>query len=231
MEGCDMRVPAWIVLGVAACHGVDPPLDDMVEIAIAAPPRFGPRCDGDGWVPTFLRGAEYGYLPGGPFRIDRNAVACDGYERCAKAGSCPSDRDDMDADFDKTHINHLCAGASTATYEAAADYCAWRGMRLPTLAEWQLAVSEGGGTQLAPGCDPEDPPFELRKFTSPSGVRYMLGAYAWEWTADYECRGYVRVHVGADLHGACELDASMLELEPPNPGLALFRCVAPATQP
>ena len=81
------------------------------------------------------------------FYIDRNEVTNDDYRRCAATGVCswPQSYDSA------THQNYFVDPAFGdfpviyVTHDDAAAYCAWRGKRLPTATEWQVAAGDGSG--------------------------------------------------------------------------------------
>lgn len=78
-----------------------------------------------------------------PFAIDRTEVTTGDYARCVAEKKCtPAATDDIACNWPKrtTKEKHPI---NCVTVEQAKAYCAYKGARLPTVAEWQLAA--GGG--------------------------------------------------------------------------------------
>ncbi len=136
------------------------------------------------------------------FAIDRTEVTTGAYRECIAAGSCtPAGHDPYcnaaRAKSDDQPINCV-------DWDQARTYCAWRGMRLPTEAEWEYAARgtdgrtypwgnsrpssqlcwDGPGSDLGRGrrrgtCAVGTHPAGRSAF----GVEDMAGN-VWEWTAD-----------------------------------------------
>lgn len=126
------------------------------------------------------------------FRLDRAEVSRKAYARCVDDGACP----DLKLPAGGRHRPQ-----THTPRDAAAAYCAWRGGRLPTFAEWQRAA-RGDDTRLFPWGD--DPPFvpphrrrahvvtskdfpltigRYAEFAGPYGHINLVGNVR-EWTAD-----------------------------------------------
>jgi formylglycine-generating enzyme required for sulfatase activity len=78
------------------------------------------------------------------FGIDRREVTVGDYRRCEASGACPK------VDLDKGYCVKFINGDATlpipcASPAQAKKYCAWAGMRLPSLAEWTRAARGDSG--------------------------------------------------------------------------------------
>jgi len=74
------------------------------------------------------------WLEVGPFAIDRTEVSVGAYRRCVDAGVCFAVTDPFG------QMVRADAPVVNVTHDAAMRYCGWFGGRLPTSAEWLLAV-------------------------------------------------------------------------------------------
>ncbi|MGE0869994.1 MAG: formylglycine-generating enzyme family protein [Kofleriaceae bacterium] len=137
------------------------------------------------------------------FAIDRLEVTWAEYATCIKQGQCPAAKKPSFEDLDK----HPRRAATYVTWDGAQKFCASRGKRLPTEAEWEKA---GRGTDLRsrPWGDQTatcqlaglarcvsviDPPDvgQYPKGASPYGVLDLVGGVK-EWVADrYEKTYYL----------------------------------------
>lgn len=140
-----------------------------------------------------------------PFFLDRTEVTWARYSECAHAGACgegglrvfPSTRAALD-DPERAQ-----QPAASILWAEAAAYCAWRGQRLPTEAEWERAArgpsssSYPWGEALpsaellhAPDVYPFDPPAEFppvgsnTEDVSEEGVHDLFASLE-EWVADW----------------------------------------------
>lgn len=141
------------------------------------------------------------------FAIDRTEVTRGAYAECVDAGECPAP--DAIAAY-----GEACPDASPnhpvicVDWYRAAEYCAWRGGRLPTEAEWEKAARGTDGRRFPWGNeDPTCAQAHLNAVAcggladgplmvgskpagaSPYGALDMVGN-VYEWTADWYLAGY-----------------------------------------
>ena len=124
------------------------------------------------------------------FRIDRDEVTSAAYAACVAAGRCT-------AAAGAPVVEHAARPIGNVTWSQARAFCAWRGARLPSEAEWELAA-RGTDGRIYPWGD--DEPTCERAWTatggtapadvggrplgsSPFGVRDMAGNVD-EWVED-----------------------------------------------
>lgn len=93
----------------------------------------------------------------GAFWIDRTEVSNAAYRTCVAAGGCSRPSPIWNLDYFTSDPES--APVVRVTWEQARAYCAWRGGRLPTEAEWELAArgTDGrmypwGASTIAPTC-------------------------------------------------------------------------------
>lgn len=159
------------------------------------------------------------------FAIDRELVSCEEYEQCARAGACPAPYLDG--------VSESCDGwRAWAARDAAASYCRWRGLRLPTLGEWQAAMrtSDNGPQSPSSACDPYVGPFPPCDFVAISGVHFSLAGGEYEWTDEYQCTDRYSAPIAVNLDAQYRLDQWVADTK----GTEIrgyFRCVDPDPQP
>lgn len=152
------------------------------------------------------------------YDIDRDPITCDEYAECARAKACPPTYTEDPIRQERLY-NALCYhDHSRARWDAAQAYCTWRGLRLPTSAEWQRAARGTDGRVAAGLADPSKYP---TPYTSPDGVYFQLDDST-EWTGDRDCQygtyGPVLVLMSAE-----HLDR-LLVPGPDESAFASFRC-------
>ena len=131
-----------------------------------------------------------------PYCMGRTEVTVGEYRACVDRGGCT-------APGTGTHCNWGVSGrenhpVNCIDWEQARTYCAWRGQRLPTEAEWEFAASVGG-TRRYPWGDSEptdqacwnwnrnDGTCAVGSFLSgntPSGISDLSGNVC-EWVSDW----------------------------------------------
>lgn len=188
-----------LVASIAATQAAAP--DDMVEIPAGA------FTMGSDTGPADERPAHPITLP--PFRIDRFPVTNAQFAEFLNAvgtfnarGERLFDFDDPDARIhrsgnqwpaDKGFERHPVV---EITWAGARDYCAWRGKRLPTEAEWEKAARGADGRRYPWGSSTPDrsraqfaarynetaPVDRFPAGASPYGMQGMAGN-AWEWVS------------------------------------------------
>lgn len=118
--------------------GIDPRLTRVAELF----QRRVRACLGEGFVgdvcgaSLFLQeaGERIVWLP--RFGLDRREVTVAEYHRCVVAGPCPSPMFPLGT---RTY-GEPTLPVTGVSWSAARAYCAWRGARLPTEAEWERAA-------------------------------------------------------------------------------------------
>lgn len=153
------------------------------------------------------------------FSIDRTEVTIGHYWQCVQVGECPAPTGNAsqsephylnDPQFDNYPVVHV-------PWSAAKAYCTWRGKRLPTEAEWEMAAGWDatlGAKVLWPwGNNPDAAPVNVNGHLpdtvvvgtmsadrSPAGVLDM-GGNVREWVLDWYKVDYYRVADDTDPSG------------------------------
>jgi len=88
------------------------------------------------------------------FKIDKNEVTVAEYNHCIEAGKCSRPKDHKR----NKYCNLGAPGrddhpANCVDWQQAADYCAWKGQRLPYEAEWEKAARAGSKSRYPWGQD------------------------------------------------------------------------------
>jgi formylglycine-generating enzyme required for sulfatase activity len=109
-----------------------PPVDGGSQAVVVPAGTFGMGCaDSQGCLPDEL---PYHQLMISAFEIERTEVTQAAYQQCIAAGACTAPQ----ANFDPAMTAHQ--PVRDVSWLQAQAYCAWRGMRLPTEAEWEKAA-------------------------------------------------------------------------------------------
>ena len=157
--------------------------------------------DGLKWVPHTLRDdrpVHAVWLP--DFEIDVHEVTNRQYaEYVERSGG------EVDPPFywggPQPRTELLDEPVANVTWQDARDYCAWRGMRLPTEAEWEKACRGGLPARKYPWGDAEidrklahydsvNGPVPVCSF-EPNGYGLCdMAGNAWEWIADFYAKDY-----------------------------------------
>jgi sulfatase modifying factor 1 len=142
-----------------------------------------------------------------PYWIEATEVTVGAFKECVDAGGCSAPANvDLPCSYGSPlAIDHPI---NCVTWQQAADYCEWKGRRLPTEAEWEFAARSNSGRpfpwgtaeatcefahmfqmmseQSTFGCDTNDtaPVGSYPTGVSPFGVLDMAGNVE-EWVADW----------------------------------------------
>ena len=160
------------------------------------------------------------------FLLDITEVTQAAYKECVIAKVCrpASTLEDSRLTNGMAHVfrrpEHPVAGVS---WDDAAQYCQWRGRRLPTEAEWERAARGDDDRRYVWGNEAPEPArhgaFGGRATTEPVGSfpagqsaygNLDLAGNLWEWVADdYDPFAYQRLTAATGTPGSCEeiLDA------------------------
>ena len=125
-----------LIVGFFWQQGITAPAD----MAAVPAGTYAQRAAGDGGMVLVNTAID-------AFLIDRFEVTNDDFRRCMDAGICPPPAGYASA----TQPNYFTDPAFHefpvvyVTYAHAETYCDWRGKRLPSAVEWQVAAGDGAG--------------------------------------------------------------------------------------
>ena len=155
------------------------------------------------------------------FKIDKNEVTNREYNECVKSGKCvkPSYEDNkcyawsnkglkklpkVPARFKEDNKPVVCV-----SWYSARKYCASKGKKLPTEAQWEYAATNGGKVDYSIGTLPTTDKINYRGKDTKDVGSYKSGAYqlndmcgnVWEWVNDRYERDYYRFSDKKDPKG------------------------------
>lgn len=127
------------------------------------------------------------------FAIDANEVTWGQYEACVTAGACTAA---SIPDYRRPE-REPAKPITQVTWDQAHAYCAWRGARMPTEAEWEMAARGTDGRPFPWGTA------NAGDDVSPYGVRDLAKGVR-EWVADRYQRTYYAVSPRRDPDGPAD---------------------------
>ena len=149
------------------------------------------------------------------FCLDRYEVSNLNYRECTALGHCPELAYHKPAwllNTDQTYYNHLAFEdypVVLVSWDEAVTYCEYKGKRLPSSAEWELAAADLPLISGAPAGDMPTAVTDPRLSVTEGGVYGMSGNVR-EWVADAD--GIYRIIRGQDF-AASSRDATHLETD------------------
>jgi formylglycine-generating enzyme required for sulfatase activity len=158
------------------------------------------------------------------FLLDRTEVTNQSYLECVQAGKCAPFRDDVARRFGagpEAGFRGADQPVVGVSFHDASAYCAFRGKRLPSEAEWERATRGSDGRRFAWGNDKPAPQLACygRKPGAKGATTDVVGAHptgagpyghldltgnVWEWTSDiYDPIAYRRSGAAQGKPGSC----------------------------
>ena len=140
------------------------------------------------------------------FWLDTTEVTVSDYLQCVDAGACTTYRQDVAKSFgagEDARFRQPLQPVTGVSWQQAAEYCRYRGKRLPREAEWERAARGDDDRKYPWGNSAPDPTRHgcfARAIGTPQGITCPVGSYpegagpfghldlagnVWEWLADY----------------------------------------------
>jgi len=181
-------------------------LPTTTEMALVPGRPFMMGCDSEAVTDCLADQLPYHEVRLSSFEIDRTEVTNAEYQQCVSAGACQTPIVEPSSPFpycaDWMPATNPTAPVNCIDYPRAVSYCTWKGKRLPTEAEWELAARGTDGRPFPWGDSPQ-PDCTVGYYSgcvtgfqsnhpngvSPYGVLAMDEGIS-EWTSDYYDANY-----------------------------------------
>lgn len=208
--------------------------DAVTEVVPGALPQHLPHAPADmAWIPAGPVSVDGVRALVRPFLLDRTAVTNEAWRAFVEATGAPPPSHWLHRRPPPGMERHPVVGI---TVEEAASYAAWRGRRLPTHAEWLVALPDPRPPCGAGRCHcraaTTAPVDAIPAGVTPEGVTGLLGN-VWEWTTSHPgtpppSAGCVWALGGSFRHG-CATVRTIIHAGKASPYVG-FRCAADAPE-
>ena len=205
------RVPVDMTTSVAANDSAAPPsnapVPTITPVSVGSRPAADPTLEcpaemariaaGDAWIGSVRGDGSSDEWPRfrtrfPAFCLDRTEVTLGAYKACVAAGACsPSGAERVTCTASsRVRDDHP---VNCVDYDQATRFCAFRGERLPTEAEWEYAASGGDARRYSWGDEPPDDracwkthgTCKVSSFAAGAFGLYDMTGNVWEWTSGW----------------------------------------------